>query len=115
MNVANQILKALREAGRKGLLLEELTTGLELDAEIVTTTIEQLMSEGQIMAKQELEKTRYFINEQMTSDAEPQSLGDLNGCPCFHCPKISKCGARQPDSPISCSRLEEWLLSFDSS
>ncbi len=114
MNVADQILKALNAAGTKGLLLEELTTSLEIDAEIITTTIRQLMSEGQIMAKQELEKTRYLLSGQTTGEVEPTSLGDLNGCPCFHCLKISKCGARQPDSPISCSRLEEWLLSFDS-
>ncbi len=110
MNVAFQILNALRAAGNKGLLLDELTASLEIDAEIVTTTIEQLVSEGQVMAKQELENTRYILKEQMMAGAET-SLTDLNGCPCFHCLKISKCGIRQPDSPISCRSLEEWILS----
>ena len=113
MSVADRILKALRAAGNKGLLMDELTSNLEIDAEKVATTIERLMTEGQIMQKQELERTKYFITEQMARDGEPPGLSDLNGCPCFHCLKINKCGARQPDSPLSCSRLEEWILSSE--
>ncbi len=110
MNVANRILNALRAAGSRGLLLDELTDALAIDANKIRTTMEQLVSEGQVMQKQEVEQTRYVLRGQATPETEPTHLSDLNGCPCFHCIKISRCGARQPDSPLSCKSLEEWIL-----
>ncbi|MGY5855395.1 MAG: hypothetical protein RTS72_02260 [Candidatus Thorarchaeota archaeon] len=106
---SDQILTALRDAGENGLLIGELTDRLGIDSQKITETINTLMSEGRIMQKQELEKERFMIKTPVVDDAEPSGLSDMNGCPCFHCLKIGKCGIRQPDSPVSCKELEEWL------
>jgi len=106
---AEQILNALRDAGENGLLIGELADRLGIDSQKITETITTLMSEGRIMQKQELEKETYMIKTPVVDDAEPGALSDMNGCPCFHCLKIGRCGIRQPDSPVTCRELEEWM------
>lgn len=103
------ILNALRDAGENGLLIGELADRLGIDSQKITKTITTLMSEGRIMQKQELEKERYMIKTPVADDVEPSALSDMNGCPCFHCLKIGRCGIRQPESPVTCRELEEWL------
>jgi hypothetical protein len=109
MNNADQILNALRDAGEDGLLIGELADRLGIDNKTITTTIETLMSEGLVMQKQELKEERYAIRTPVADNSEPGSLSDMDGCPCFHCLKIGRCGIRQPDSPVTCRELEEWL------
>lgn len=109
MNNTDLILNALRDAGDDGLLIGELADRLGIDNDTITTTIETLMSEGLVMQKQELEEERYLIRTPVPDNSEPGSLSDMNGCPCFHCLKIGRCGIRQPDSPVTCRELEEWL------
>ncbi len=109
MNDSDQILNALRNAGENGLLIGELADRLGIDNETITTTIETLMSEGLVMQKQELKEERYTIRSPVADDAEPSSLSDMDGCPCFHCLKIGRCGVRQPDSPVTYRELEEWM------
>ncbi len=108
-DVAAQILSALRAAGSGGLLIDELADRLGIDSKTVATTIEQLTSEGLVMQKQELKNDRPLIRAQLGGSSEPSGLSDLNGCPCFHCLKINRCGLRQPDSPATCRALEEWM------
>lgn len=105
----DQILNALCDAGENGLLIGELADRLGIDSQEITKIIDTLMSEGRIMQKQELEKERYIIKTPVADEAEPGGLSDMNGCPCFHCLKIGRCGIRQPDSPVTCRELEEWF------
>ncbi|MFX1482276.1 MAG: winged helix-turn-helix transcriptional regulator [Promethearchaeota archaeon] len=109
MNDIDQILNALRKAGETGLLIEELADRLGIDNKSVTTMIETLMSEGLVMQKPELEEERYMIKTPVNDDIELARLSDMNGCPCFHCLKIGRCGVRQPDSPVTCRDIEEWM------
>ena len=110
--LADQILSALRAAGTNGLLIDELATRLEITAQKIAATISKLTSEGKVMQKSG-DNERYIISGQFPEGAEP-GLGDLNGCPCFHCLKISRCGVRQPDSPVRCRDLEEWMITDSS-
>jgi hypothetical protein len=109
MNDADQILKALNDAGEKGLLIEELADRLGIDNTQVTTMIETLMSEGLVMQKQELKEERYAMKIPVADDADSAGLSDMDGCPCFHCLRISRCGVRQPDSPVTCREIEDWM------
>jgi hypothetical protein len=106
---SDQIFNALSEAGENGLLIGELADRLGIDSQKITKIIITLMAEGRIMQKQELEKERYIIKTPVVDDAESSVLSDMNGCPCFHCLKIARCGIRQPDSPVTCRVLEEWF------
>ena len=112
--VVDLVLGALRAAGDKGLLIDELKTNLKTNAKQIESTIAQLTSEGLIMLKQEQEDKRYALSSQVGEDVDLGSLSDLDGCPCFHCLKIGKCGVRQPDSPIVCRELEDWMRSIES-
>jgi biotin operon repressor len=108
--VSGRVLSALRVAGETGLHIDELATSLGISSKKLTKTIEKLTSEGIVMQKQKLKEERYVI-KQMNGEPEHGGVGDLNGCPCFHCLSIGRCGVRQPDSPISCRELEQWMIS----
>ncbi|TFG08058.1 hypothetical protein EU522_00160 [Candidatus Thorarchaeota archaeon] len=107
----DRTLSALRAAGEKGLFIDELATSLGIEEEGVADTIQQLESKGLVrVQKQELEEERYLVKAVVSEDGESGGLSDMNGCPCFHCLRIGKCGVRQPDSPVNCRELEEWML-----
>jgi hypothetical protein len=109
MKVTDQLLQALRDAGENGLLIGELADRLGIDQTTVTTMIETLISEGLVMQKQELKEERYAVKIPVADDAESTGLSDMDGCPCFHCLRISRCGVRQPDSPVTCREIEDWM------
>jgi hypothetical protein len=107
-DVTDQILSELKSANKDGLDINELAEILGIDKKQITLALTALMSEGRIMQKQE-QDDKYMIKPAITDDSEPSGLTDMNGCPCFHCLRISKCGIRQPDSPADCNELEEWM------
>ena len=107
-DVTDQILSELKSAKTEGLCIDELAEKLGIDNKQITLALTALMSEGRIMQKQE-QDDKYVLKQTITEDSEPSGLTDMNGCPCFHCLRISKCGIRQPDSPADCSELEEWM------
>ena len=108
-DVVDRILSELKSAKKEGLGINELAEKLGIEIKQITSALTTMMSEGQIMQKQELENDKYLIKPTITDDSEPSGLTDMNGCPCFHCLRISKCGVRQPDTPVGCRELEEWL------
>lgn len=107
-DASDQILRELKSANSEGLGIDELAERLGIDKKQITLALTALMSEGQIMQKQE-QDDKFMIKPAIADDSEPNSLTDMNGCPCFHCLRISKCGIRQPDSPADCNELEEWM------
>lgn len=111
-SVADLVLKALRNAGREGLFAEELAQRLDIDHQVITSTIESMLAEGIVMQEQDVENPRYIVKAQL--DEEAGHLSDLNGCPCFHCLRIDRCGIRQPYSPVLCRSIEEWVVSSES-
>lgn len=80
----------------------------------MTLALEKNASKGLIMQNTELEGPMYLTKEHVAEDADHGRLSDMNGCPCFHCIKISRCGVRQADSPVVCRKLEEWMLGTNS-
>ena len=108
-DLAGLILSEIKAADRAGLTVMDLMERLDISPKKITSVLIALMSEGMIMQKQEIENERYIAKDALIEESEPISLTDMNGCPCFHCLKITKCGVRQPDSPISCRGLEEWV------
>lgn len=108
-DVADLILDELKTAGKMGLSISDLTERLDIDSAQIASAISALMSEGKIMQKQEVENVRYVARTTLSEESEPSCLSDMNGCPCFHCLRISKCGIRQLDSPVLCRELEEWM------
>jgi len=107
-DAVDRILSELKSAKKEGLCINELVEKLGIDKKQITLALTALMSEGQIMQTQEQED-KYMIKQVITEDSEPSGLTDMNGCPCFHCLRIGKCGIRQPDSPADCNELEEWM------
>ena len=103
-----QVINELRTAGKDGLFIEELIERLGTEKEQIMLALTTLLSEGRIMQKQENDD-KYVLKSTIIEDSEPSGLTDMNGCPCFHCLRISKCGIRQPDSPADCGELEEWM------
>ena len=106
------ILNALRAVGERGLPINELATSLGVKPIKLTDKIEQLVTKGLIkVQKLEQKEEKYMLKADFSDEADHGSLSDMNGCPCFHCLKISRCGVRQPDSPVSCREIEEWMIS----
>ncbi|NHI84128.1 MAG: GntR family transcriptional regulator, partial [Candidatus Thorarchaeota archaeon] len=99
----NHTLSALKAAGERGLFIDELATSLGIDKEGVAEAIQQLESKGLVrVQKQQLEEEQYIIKAVFSEDDDSGRLSDMNGCPCFHCLRIAKCGVRQLDSPVTC-------------
>ena len=114
-NLSEQITSALRAAGEKGMLIDELAHSLDIDLETIAKAVKQLITEKQVMEKSEAEnKARFFLGAAVGDETEQGIGGDLMGCPCYHCQKIAKCGIRQPDSPAACRDLENWMSSSES-
>ncbi len=107
--IATQILSVLRAAGSSGLLIDELIDKIGVDADTITETLDKLSTEGLIMQKQELKNEQPTIRAHIGNEPDGSSMTDLNGCPCFHCLRIGRCGLRQPDSPADCRELESWM------
>jgi hypothetical protein len=108
-DLAGLILSEIKAADRAGLSIMDLVERLDISPKKITSALTALMSEGMIMQKQEVGNERYIVKNVLAEESEPIGLTDMNGCPCFHCLKITKCGVRQPDSPVSCRGLEEWV------
>jgi predicted transcriptional regulator len=113
-DVHDLVLSTLQAAGGTGLFVEELAHRLGIDYQIIATTIQHMVSEGLVMQEQDAEKPRYFVKA-TEEEVGQRQLSDLNGCPCFHCLRIERCGVRQPDSPVICRSLEEWMISSEPS
>lgn len=109
-DVADQVLIALREVGRNGLHITELADRLGIDSKEVSLAIEELIKKGLIMQKT-TDNDEYMIKSSLVDEPESGRLSDMNGCPCYHCLKIGRCGIRQPDSPVTCGDLQEWMAS----
>ncbi len=112
-DVVSRILSILCSAGAQGLLIDEVATRLGIDLATATTTIRQLVTEKQVMEKSDAGETRYILRAAMGDEAEPGTVRDLNGCPCFHCLRIGRCGIRQPDSPVVCRDLDDWMITSE--
>lgn len=108
-DLAGLILSEIKAAERAGLSVMDLVERLDISPKKITSALTALMSEGMIMQKQEVGNETYIAKDVLTEESELIGLTDMNGCPCFHCLKITKCGVRQPDSPIFCRGLEEWV------
>ncbi len=115
MIISDQILDTLRAVGKNGLSIKELETRLKIGSKSIIEILEQLMAKGLVMQKQDSEDIKYLIHNETSEGTTPTRSSDFNGCPCFHCPKISRCGVRQTDSPLICRSLDEWIASGISS
>jgi hypothetical protein len=109
-DVVDQVLTALRAAGETGLLITELVDRLGVGSKEVSLAITTLTSEGKIVQKT-AEDDRYMIRTPLSAESESGRLSDMDGCPCYHCLRIGRCGIRQPDSPVTCKEFEDWMAS----
>ncbi|MHA2423746.1 MAG: hypothetical protein ACXAEF_03105 [Candidatus Thorarchaeota archaeon] len=107
---SERIVSEISSAGQKGLLIDEIASKLDIDTKKIAKAIKQLLKEKRI----KMEDARYLLQQDSVGDeAEAGTVGDLNGCPCFHCLRISKCGVRQPDSPVKCRDIENWMATSE--
>ncbi|RDE13153.1 MAG: hypothetical protein C4K47_06530 [Candidatus Thorarchaeota archaeon] len=113
-NVFDLVRSALQAAAGSGVFPDELAHRLGIEYQVVLEAIQHMVSEGTAMEEQHAEKPRYFIKA-TEEEVSQNQLSDLNGCPCFHCLRIERCGVRQPDSPVICRSLEEWVTISESS
>lgn len=108
--VSERIVSLLNSEGREGLLIDEIASKLNIDTKKIASAIELLLKEKRI----KMEDARYLLQQdEMGDEAEAGTVGDLNGCPCFHCGRISRCGVRQPDSPVKCKEMQTWMAASE--
>lgn len=108
--VSERIVSLLSSAGRRGLPIDEIASKLDIGTKTIEESIKKLLKENRI----KMEDTRYMLQQDAVGDeAEAGTVGDLNGCPCFHCGKLVRCGIRQPDSPVKCRDMINWMAASD--
>ena len=97
----------LKEAGKRGLLLSELAKQLEQPATKVLKIVESLETNGQVEKKDEEHNGKSVLR--LFWREEDSKWDTLQGCPCFSCTEIDKCGASQSISPWTCEKLNIWI------
>lgn len=103
-------MSVLDSAGKKGLLIDEIASLLDIDTQTAADALEELLKENRI----KMEDARIILQQDaMGDEADKGKVGDLNGCPCFHCGRLARCGIRQPDSPAKCKEMQTWMATSE--
>ena len=107
-----RLIEAVKSTGKTGILEQDLIQNINFNKNSVFEVVDSLVAEGIFVrvAEENSDHMDYRIFYKDIFLFE-DSFSDLNGCPCFHCPYLYKCGARQPHSPYTCPDLTFWIKS----
>jgi len=103
-------LEIIRKAGPQGILQRDLWKSLNVSSREGSRIALALEKRGLIIREpvtQECWKTFRLV---AISNDLRVSLETVEGCPCFSCMNLSRCGSGQQISPENCEDLTEWLL-----
>ncbi|MHA1238720.1 MAG: helix-turn-helix transcriptional regulator [Candidatus Odinarchaeia archaeon] len=105
-----QALHLIQRSGENGIFQSELWKELGTNSREGSRISIKLEEKGLIKRKKQLKNGRWtYILYPVKSKPIKLTWNDLDGCPCFTCPDIAKCGIGQHISPITCEAQTAWL------
>jgi len=105
-------MKIILNTGVQGILQSDLWKKLETSSREGSRLAVRLEKKGLINRKKELVDGRWSFRliAKTSSTSKIGSENILEGCPCFKCGDLARCGDLQSISPVYCIRLDSWLL-----
>lgn len=105
-------MKIILNTGVQGILQSDLWKKLETTSREGSRLAVRLEKQGLINRKKELVDGRWSFRliAKTSSTSKVGSENTLEGCPCFTCGDLARCGDLQSISPVYCIRLDHWLL-----
>lgn len=96
--------------GYGGVLQSELWRQLDATSREGSRIAIKLEGKGLIRREKELSNGRWTYR--LYPKRLPASIDSIADCPCLMCPENPRCGSSSANTPQSCRRLTEWLLSL---
>ena len=113
MSLDEKAYEIIKAAGKEGVLQSELWKILGISSREGARIIARLEKRGLIERKKVIHNGRRTYRVFAIVKSAPQIQWDtLNGCPCFTCHDIQRCGSGNPLSPEICEKLTKWLISI---
>ena len=110
-SLEDNAMKIILDTGILGILQSDLWKKLETTSREGSRLAVRLEKKGLINRKKELVDGRWTFRLYATSSTSKAKSGatTLEGCPCFTCGDLARCGDLQSISPVYCIRLDNWL------
>jgi hypothetical protein len=102
-------MKIILDTGVQGILQSDLWKKLATTSREGSRLAVRLEKSGLINRKKELVDGRWTFRLYAISSTKAKSRNTLEGCPCFTCGDLARCGDLQAISPVYCIRLDHWL------
>ena len=111
-SLEDNAMKIILNTGVQGILQSDLWKKLETTSREGSRLAVRLEKKGLINRKKELVDGRWSFRliARNSSTSKVGSENTLEGCPCFTCVDLAKCGDLQSISPVYCISLDQWLL-----
>lgn len=102
-------LEIIRRAGPQGIWQRDLWKTLKVSSREGSRIALTLEKKGLIIREPVVQGRLKTFRLIAVSNDLKVSLEAIEGCPCFSCMNLSRCGAGQPISPENCEDLTNWL------
>ncbi|MHA1594505.1 MAG: MarR family transcriptional regulator [Candidatus Baldrarchaeia archaeon] len=111
MSLDEKAYEIIKAAGKEGILQSELWKKLGISSREGARIVSRLEKRGLIERKRVIHNGRRTYRVFALIKEESQIQWDtLEGCPCFTCHDLYRCGSGNPLSPELCEKMTKWLM-----
>ncbi len=107
-DLISKVYKLVLEYGDKGILQSELWKKLNLTSRDGSRIATRLEKRKLIKRERVLESGRWTYK--LIPLVIPIDTSSIEDSPCITCPDESKCDVESPISPLTCLKLERWII-----
>ncbi len=107
-DLEKKALQLIINSREKGILQSELWRGLNATSREGSRISIKLEKKGLIRRQRELANGRWTYR--LFTDRMPPSLDSIFDSPCVKCEFLDRCSSGNTISPITCSKLIEWIM-----
>lgn len=110
-SLEDNAMKIIVDTGVQGILQSDLWKKLETTSREGSRLAVRLEKTGLVKRVKELVDGRWTFRlfAKTVSTSKKESVNTLEGCPCFTCGDLARCGNLQSISPVFCAGLDHWL------
>lgn len=107
-DLISKVYKLILESGEKGILQSELWKKLNLTSRDGSRIATRLERRKLIKRERVLEGGRWTYK--LIPLVIPIDTSSIEDSPCITCPDEFRCEAESPVSPLTCIKLEKWVI-----
>jgi len=106
-------IELIERAGDRGVLQSELWKKLGINSREGSRVVAKLQRRGLIKREPAVfqgKRTFRIVSAKRQMPKVTVTIDSVKGIPCFSCPDIERCGVGQPISPVTCPKLNKYLM-----